>query len=46
MSDKITQEALKGFETKTPFSLELQGVAEHEDEATEITVYRTNKGDD
>lgn len=34
------------LETKTPFSLELQGVAEHEDKATEITVYRTNKGDD
>lgn len=32
------------LETKTPFSLELQGVAEHEDEATEITVYRTNEG--
>lgn len=34
------------LETKTPFSLELQGVAEHEDEATEITIHRTNKGDD
>ena len=32
------------LEIKTPFSLELQGVAEHEDKATEITVYRTNKG--
>lgn len=34
------------LEIKAPFSLALQGVAEHEDEATEITVYRTNKGDD
>ena len=32
------------LEIKAPFSLELQGVAEHEDEATKITVYRTNKG--
>lgn len=30
------------LETKTPFSLELQGVAQHEDEETEIIVWRTN----
>lgn len=34
------------LEIKAPFSLALQGVAEHEDKAIKITVHRTNKGDD